>query len=92
MAVAVWWWGRAVEADRVRRGCVLVLGAAAVLAVVLLEENMAREDEAGGVGLNWASEGLEFVNISVVDFARRLGESMGEPVESSESWEEGEEG
>jgi hypothetical protein len=50
---------------------------------------MARKEEAGGVGLNWASEGLEFVHSSVVDFARRLrsesmgdmmGDSMGDPV------------
>jgi len=44
---------------------------------------MASEDEARGVGLNWASEGLGFVHISVVDFAWKLvlvlvlvGESM----------------
>jgi hypothetical protein len=39
---------------------------------------MASEDEARGVGLNWARDGLKFVHISVVDFAWRLGESMGE--------------
>jgi len=33
---------------------------------------MASEDEARGVGLNWASEGLGFVHISVVDFAWKL--------------------
>jgi hypothetical protein len=30
---------------------------------------MASEDEARGVGLNWARDGLKFVHISVVDFA-----------------------
>ena len=33
------------------------------------EEYLASEDEARGVGMNWASEGLEFVHISVVEFA-----------------------
>jgi len=52
---------------------------------------MASEDEARGIGLNWASEGLEIVHNSVVDFAWRVGGfrvSIGERVEGGTEMEE----
>jgi len=42
---------------------------------------MASEDEARGIGLNWAGSRLEIVHNSVVDFAWRVGWSIGERVE-----------
>jgi hypothetical protein len=80
------------ETDRLRGPCLPCLRDVDV-------EYMAREDEAGGVGLNWASEGLGFVHISVVDFAWKVvlvdswvGEGEGEGVEGQEMEEHRERG